>query len=348
MLIACSSVIIQSEDKNIVIGRTMDLAISPGWTMYVCPKETHRTTYLPDKKPGISWTSRYTHFGIYGKLAFSGGHLYTGCISDGINEKGLSLECHILQGTYYPEPSSANLAAGDFAFWVLENFEHIDTLKKELKNIRLWSENYLVFENDPAPLHYAITDSQGGRIIVEFLKEGMSIIDDQVGIFTNAPDYTYHLKHCEDFLALSPMDAPERLIDGHLFKTPSHGSGLFGMPGDYSSTSRFIRLWLLKQFSNKARNDKEAEILATHLMNNVDIPEGTVTFKLKNTITMKNYTQWTILKSLNQHRWFIKRYEDLNYHFVDLNQIWKTKFTKEIHIPLTEINHFDITDLFNA
>ena len=56
----------------------------------------------------------------------------------------------------------------------------------------------------------------------------------------------------------------------------SVGSGLAGIPGDYTSQSRFVKAAILLKISDKPKNRNQALVQCFHLMNAADIPLGVV------------------------------------------------------------------------
>lgn len=52
------------------------------------------------------------------------------------------------------------------------------------------------------------------------------------------------------------------------------GSGMLGLPGDYSTASRFVRTSVLRFFLEQPKDSDGAVNLAVHLLNVVDIPYG--------------------------------------------------------------------------
>ena len=50
--------------------------------------------------------------------------------------------------------------------------------------------------------------------------------------------------------------------------------GGFGLPGDYSSPSRFVRLAMFKNYAVKGRNEPEGVMRMFHTFSCVDVPDG--------------------------------------------------------------------------
>ena len=68
------------------------------------------------------------------------------------------------------------------------------------------------------------------------------------------------------------MHAHEELVLGEThFKPTGEGSGLLGMPGDMTPTSRFVRTMTLANFTAAVKPSKEAIKMAYQIVNTVDI-----------------------------------------------------------------------------
>ena len=64
------------------------------------------------------------------------------------------------------------------------------------------------------------------------------------------------------------------------FLQTGHGSGLRGIPGDFSPPSRLIRtLSFMNSANRKAKGGHAARNLPLHILNDVDIPKGVVRYK---------------------------------------------------------------------
>ncbi len=84
----------------------------------------------------------------------------------------------------------------------------------------------------PTPMHWIFSDSSGA-VTVEQTANGLSVYENAEGVLTNSPDFPFHERRCAEFSALSPRNP-----DGDFL---SLGYGAFGLPGDFTSSSRFIR-----------------------------------------------------------------------------------------------------------
>ena len=123
-------------------------------------------------------------------------------------------------------------------------------------------------------LQFSIIDSTGDSIIIEYTEKGRKIQENTINVITNAPPYRFHELNLRNYMQLSKFPKPG-ITYGKLNVTPIiEGSGLLGVPGDFTSMSRFIRTSVMLHFSSTPSKSEDAVNLAFHILNTVDIPKG--------------------------------------------------------------------------
>ena len=161
---------------------------------------------------------------------------------DAVNEKGLAgAGLNFTESADYhkEEKGRDNVAQFELIPWVLGQCASVTEAEHLLKNTVITPE---VFRQDLpcAKLHWIFADRERA-ITVESLKDGFHILPNPVGVLTNEPPFPQQLYRLRDFMGLSPK-APENRFAPALNLTPySRGMGAMGLPGDLSSSSRFIR-----------------------------------------------------------------------------------------------------------
>lgn len=292
---ACTDLHLQATDGTVLVGRTMDFNqdLQSAWAIY--PRGEQRTSKAPNGRTGLSWTSRYAYAGM-NEL---GNHQM---ISDGLNEKGLSLEDLWLAETQYP-PVNANsqplLSLYDFPAWVLGNFSSVAELKQQLPHLHLWGDKIAKL-NSVVPLHFAIHDATGANIVIEFLHGHMHVLDNPLGVLTNSPPLVWQLHHAQAYL------------------TPK---AIAALPGDYSPVSRFVKGAVLIHFSDKRYDQQQSLYVMEHLLNNFDAPYGLV--DVSETHPSGDYTQWTIIKDLSHQQVYLRPYQSFTFYHLDMPTVFK-------------------------
>lgn len=180
-----------------------------------------------------------THYAIIGIATVEDGYpLYY----DATNECGLSMAGLNFPGNavYCPKEDHAdNIAPFEFIPWVLGQCENVEQARKLIEKVNLvdlsFSEEYPL-----SPLHWMVADSKES-IVIESETKGIKIYDDPVGVLTNNPPFAFHMYNLCHYMNLTREEPINRLTDKVSLVPFSRGMGAIGLPGDLSSSSRFIR-----------------------------------------------------------------------------------------------------------
>jgi choloylglycine hydrolase len=112
-------------------------------------------------------------------------------------------------------------------------------------------------------------------------------------------------------------------------------AGWRACPATATPPARFVRTVYLKQFANQPDDLRQAYAQATHLLNAVDIPRGTVRDGQD-----QDYTQWAVVKGLNSGEIALRTYDCMQYCGLRLNDIDFASVASQV-IPLPKLD--DIT-----
>ena len=91
-----------------------------------------------------------------------------------------------------------------------------------------------------------VTDKSGKSLVIEQTEEGLKIFDNPVGVMTNAPSFDWHLINLTQYAGLTTNRPDTHKWSDLELVTLGNGSGAFGLPGDSSSQSRFVKTAFLK------------------------------------------------------------------------------------------------------
>ncbi len=215
----------------------------------------------------------FHHYAMIGMATVANGYpLYY----EATNEKGLSMAGLNFPGNavYHFRASGVdNIAPFELIPWVLSQCATVEDAAAVLRQVNVWmlpfSREYLL-----TPLHWLISDKDCS-IVIESVQEGMKIYDNPIGVLTNSPPFPYHLHHLADFRRLQPSDPVESFC-GTSCKSYSAGMGAIGLPGDFSSASRFVRAAFTKCNSLSDGTEKDNVRQFFHLLSSVAMPRGSV------------------------------------------------------------------------
>ena len=250
--------------KNRYFGRNLDYDRSFGESVVTTPED------FPFLFPEGQELRR--HHAIIGMAHVSEGYpLYY----DGMNEKGLAMAGLLFAGNavyHKPVQGKDNIPSWAFIPWVLGQCENVDEAETLLQRLNLTD---LPFSEElpPSPLHWMIADGERS-IVVESIADGLHIYENPVGVLTNNPPFPFHLENLNQYLNLTAKEPENRFSEAIDLKTFSRGMGAIGLPGDWSSPSRFIRAAFVK--TNAVSEEKEDVSQFFHILGSVEQVQGCV------------------------------------------------------------------------
>lgn len=268
---ACTAITLKAKDGTLLFGRTMEWgAFDLNGRIIVIPPGCEFTGQTPDGKPGLRWQAQYGVVGI--------DMLEREVLSDGINEKGLALGLLYHPGfaeytEYDPGKAGQSMAPTDVGQFILTTCSSVSDVREAMEKIRVVPvvEPALGF---PAPVHFIVVDSSGKQIVIEFLGGETVITDAPLGVLTNAPTYDWHITNLRNYINLSPVSLPGRKIEELEFKPLGAGSGMIGLPGDFTPPSRFIRAVAFTVTARKTVDGPETMYEVFRVLDNFNIPLG--------------------------------------------------------------------------
>lgn len=112
----------------------------------------------------------------------------------------------------------------------------VDEVKEALSQVR-------VINIDPrsSTVHWRFTEASGRQVVLEIVNEMMNFYDNPLGVLTNSPGLEWHWTNLNNYINLQPGTLPEHNFGPLEPKSFGHGSGLLGLPGDFTPPSRFVR-----------------------------------------------------------------------------------------------------------
>ena len=230
----CTAITYKTGDTY--FGRTLDIECSYGEEVIVTP----RNFAFDFRHTG----AQKSHYAIIGMGTVREGYpLYY----DAANEHGLGMA-----GLNFPtnacyfslQEGKENVTPFEFIPYLLGRCKTVKEARECLSQVNLCNTPFSA-ELPLSPLHWMIADKDES-IVVESTADGLQIYENPVCVLTNNPPFPYHLLHLCDYMMLSNKSPVAHL--GKNFLTPySRGMGAMGLPGDFSSASRFVRAAFVRQ-----------------------------------------------------------------------------------------------------
>jgi len=339
--LACTHFQINAQDGTVMVARSLEFGPDLQSEIITVPRETTFNNKAPDNQPGVSWQNQY------GYVYINGFHLPLAV--EGVNEKGLSFG-----GLYFPnhvqyqtvstgedKQALPYYAIGDY---ILGNFSTVAEVKAALSKLKVFAKALMV-NGKPTmfPMHYVVTDATGNSLVIEITNNQMHLYDDPIGVFTNSPNFIWQLTNLRNYVNLTPY-APQAVnVDGIEYAATGQGAGMFGLPGDTSPPSRFVRATFLTKTAKPVPDAASALNLAEHIMNNFDIPFGLVR-GVKGQHSPLESTQWVVFEDLKNHVLYFKSYNNQTLQAIHLDKLNLAKGAESKKMPI-ESQQLSIADV---
>lgn len=314
---ACTGITVKTQDGSVISSRTLEFGMPLESNVIFLPRDFKYEMLFSDGKKGASWKQKYAVMGLNG--------LNQNMIIEGFNEKGLSVGAFYLPGyAVYQKLTTDNakkaISSVFFPSWIAGNFATVEEVKQGLKNIVV-VDNFPQGIDTAYPLHYRVTDTTGAQIIIEYVKEGLKVYDNPIGVVTNSPDFSWHLTNLNNYTNLSATNVPQVELPGIKLINTSEGTGMHGLPGDFTPPSRLIRALAIQESALPVATADEGVNLSWHIINNVDIPIGAARDKDPNGKEYFDRTQWVNVSDLKNLKLYLRTYDNQIIRMIDMNKL---------------------------
>ncbi len=161
---------------------------------------------------------------------------------DGMNDQGLCMAgLNFSENCVYADSAKHKNGVASFELipWVLSQNKSVSEAAEKICRTVILD---LPFAEAmaPAPLHWMLADASG-CIVIEQTSNGLKIIDNPIGILTNDPPFEWQAENLRRYINLTPNESEHGFSDTLPLSPIGLGSGTVGLPGDWSSPSRFVR-----------------------------------------------------------------------------------------------------------
>ena len=331
---ACTAFQIRAKDGSIIYFRSMEFGFPFNSKVLVIPRGTEFIGTAPDGKPGLRWTTVYGVVGLNANIAPS-------VVADGQNEKGLAFGMLYLPGYakfLAPVPTANDRAIGSWeaGAYLLSTCATVDEAVTALREkVQIVEQTFPAFKMS-LPVHYWIGDASGKVVIVEFVDGKMNVYDNQLGILTNSPPFDWHSINLTNYVNLSPVNVSSAQLGSVVIPNYGQGSGLLGLPGDFTPPSRFVRAAIFSQVATPAPTAVDTVNLGFHVLNTFDIFDGAIKSNTANqTLNTKGFlsssgapkivntdtTEWVVAHDRTNLKTYVRTYGGLEVQMVDLKKI---------------------------
>lgn len=227
------------------------------------------------------------------------------------NEAGLSIAgLNFMNNAYYRDSieGKLNLTSGELINYLLAQYETISDLRMLLESLNL--TNIAINGFPPIPLHFMISD-EVECIVVEQTKSGLMVYENSLGVMTNNPPFNLQIKNHSKYEGLS-----------NLYKEPEDlsyscvGLSGVGLPGDFSSMSRFARVAFLRKYAILTDSEDKNAIEFFHILDKASMVNGAAKSKKGS----YDITYYTSCINVTKGIYYYKTYYDSQIKSIRLNE----------------------------
>lgn len=327
---ACTGIQLTASDGSIVHARTLEFGEMLPPVIVAIPKGIAQTGVTPSGAPGLKWKTTYAAVGM--------GMVGNSYLADGVNDQGLAsgLFYHPGYAKYadvQPGDEGRVIAPFQLISFLLTTCATVEDARLALENIVVAPTVFKEMGFVP-PIHAIVRDASGGSIVVEFLNGKTVVYDNPVGVITNDPTFDWHLTNLANYINLSATNVPPIKVGDLQMTQLGQGSGLLGLPGDYTPPSRFVRAVAFTNAADKPANATEAINTAFHILDSFDIVKGAVR-SAHGSSDPADFTQWTSAADMKGGRYYFRTYANPQIRVVDLNNI-DLAAGQVLHLPIDD------------
>jgi len=319
--LACTGISLRAADGAVVAARTVEWALGDAShdKLVISPRGQQFVGQTPGGINGKRWTAR---FGFVSLMAY--GQPFG---PDGMNETGLYVGMYYFPdfaslAPYDPARASDSMSVGDYMQWILSSFRTVAEVRDRLTDVRVVNVQDPRFGGAPLPFHWKIADPTGASIVVEIVANGeVRVHETFLGVVINSPTYDWHLTNLRNYVGLSQGSREPLTIDGQRFAPLGAGSGLLGLPGDYTPPSRFVRAAVLTATARPLANAEEAVFEAFRILDNFNIPLGSLAPADRQAGDIAGATQITTASDLTNRLLYFHTVANREVRMIDLKKI---------------------------
>ncbi len=310
---ACTGITIKSKDGAIVFGRTLEFGTDLKSNVILVPVGTSYTGSAPGGRPGLQWKGRYAAAGMnaYGLPV----------LVDGVNDQGLYVGLFYFPGyAGYQEIADADvgqaLAPHELGTYLLTMCADVEHVLTALRGVKVGAVVLEQFGFVP-PCHYIVCDKSGQAKVLEYVNGRLNVHDNPLGVMANSPTFDWHMTNLANYINLSPMNIAEARLADVEIRGFGQGTGMLGLPGDFTPPSRFVRAAGFSKSLLPVATAQDAMLQTFHVLNQFDIPKGAAR-SMEAGQVVADYTLWTSAVDLTHQRYYFRTYGNSRIRSVDL------------------------------
>jgi choloylglycine hydrolase len=244
--LACTRVLWNSPDNQVLVGRTQDWTEKANSAFRIYPRGIERVGAVAENPH--KWTSKY------GSLVITGYDLAT---HEGVNEKGLSAQILYLAGESdygKRDPKLEGIGVTQWVQYFLDNFATVAEAVEAQKSFKFQIDSLILPNGFPTLVHLSLSDKTGDSAVIEYIAGQPKVYHDRrFTVMTNEPTYDKQIENLKQYRTFGG-DKP--------------------LPGERTPSDRFVRAAYYASGLPKPANQDEAAAFMFSVIRNVSVPFG--------------------------------------------------------------------------
>lgn len=310
---ACTGITITPKDGSLIFGRTLEFAQDIKSNIIIVPRNKEFVGTTPAGGAGLRWKTKY---GAVGMNSFG-----LPMFADGVNEKGLHVGIFYFPGygkyqAVTEKDYDRTLAPHEFAGFLLGVCGSVEEAVAAAKTVRVGKTVFEAFGFVP-PFHFIVNDASGKSVVLEHVDGELKIHDNPLGVITNSPTFDWHMTNLANYVNLTVSNVPKLDVDGFDLEGFGQGSGMLGLPGDFTPPSRFVRAVAFSKSALPAETARDGVLQTFHILNQFDIPKGAARGS-EHGKPVADYTLWIAASDLKNLRYYYRTHQNSRIRMIDL------------------------------
>lgn len=261
----CTSIALRT--PAFFFGRNLDLEYSFGQQAVIAPRDYPFHFRREGDMP--------RHYAMVGMATVRQGYPL---FAEGANEHGLCMAgLNFPDNAFYSpdeQPDRHHVSPFELIPWLLGQCADVKQARALLEKTQLVA---IPFSDDTplSPLHWHIADAHG-ELVLEVMRDGAHLYDNPVQVMTNNPPFDFHLNNLRQYMGVTGAYAENRFSDKLALTSFGNGLGGFGLPGDWSPASRFVRAAFALHNTVCEPDETSGVTQFFHILDSVAMPNGSV------------------------------------------------------------------------
>ena len=247
-------------------------------------------------------------------------------VFDGLNEKGLAIGLFYFPTTAGYMPYSAGdagktIAPWEMGSWILDNFATVEEVKANVSKIVVAEVVFKDWGFVP-PVHFVVHDASGKSIVIEYVGGKLNVHENPLGVMTNSPTFDWHMTNLRNYVNFSLTNVPPVQLGPVKLVPFGQGSGMLGLPGDFTPPSRFVAR--SRSVNRYCRQRPESTRFYRHSTSSTTstCPRApSANKKDDHGNILADYTVWTSANDLKAKKFYFRTYQNSQIRTADLTKM---------------------------